>query len=360
MSRVQFSKDEVNVQDFYPPFMPGFPAAKKFKTPVSPRENYEALYKKELPLWLPLSADANIFAPRVNPDNISRGMALEANHLAPEELVGGRDMFGIEWVYIPQVGGSMVTPGKPAFIDANDWNKVLKFPDIDKWDWEGSAKVNAGYLNDNRALTFSMLNGLYERLISFMDFDNAVVALIDDDQKDAVHALFDKLATLYDQIIEKAKKYFNPMIINFHDDWGGQQAPFFSLATVQEMILPYLKRVVDSVHSRGMFFDMHSCGKNELLVSAYIDAGCDAWGGPQPMNDKDMLYEKYGDKLIIGLDPDIEFTPATLDADAIASAKRFIAKYGPSMEKKPFLCATMNGSQAFNDTLYEESRKLFG
>jgi uroporphyrinogen-III decarboxylase len=125
-----------------------------------------------------------------------------------------------------------------------------------------------------------------------------------------------------------------------------------------EMIVPHLKRVVDFVHSQGMIFDMHSCGKNELLVPAYIAAGCDSWSG-QTMNDKDMLYEKYGDKIILGLDADIEFTPATTDAEAAAAAKRFVAKYGPSVEKKPFLCSAFSMTPAWAETLYEESRKLF-
>jgi hypothetical protein len=29
-------------------------------------------------------------------------------------------MFGIEWEYVPQVGGSMVRPGKPFVEDANE------------------------------------------------------------------------------------------------------------------------------------------------------------------------------------------------------------------------------------------------
>ncbi|AEF85625.1 putative veratrol:corrinoid protein metyltransferase [Treponema primitia ZAS-2] len=360
MESVPFSKEELAVSEHWPPLFPGAPGAKKFKTPVTPRENYEALYKGELPHWLPLMADQCLLTPRIDPDNIARGMALEVNPLSPEELVGGKDKFGIEWIYVPQVGGSTVKPGNPALEDANDWPKVIKFPDISKWDWEGSAKANAAYTTDGRALTFSIFTGFYERLISFMDFENAVVALIDDDQKDAVKDLFDKLAELYKEIITNAKKQYNPLVINFHDDWGGQQAPFFSLATVQEMIVPYLKKVVDHVHSQGMYFDMHSCGKNELLVPAYIEAGCDSWGGAQSMNDKSMLYDKYGDKLIIGLDPDVALGPDTKTEDAVAAAKRFVAKYGPSMEKKSFLCSAMGTPPAFDETVYEESRKLFG
>jgi hypothetical protein len=52
---------------------------------------------------------------------------------------GGKDFFGIEWEYIPQVGGSMVRPGKGALLeDVNDWEKVIKFPNLDDYDWEAA------------------------------------------------------------------------------------------------------------------------------------------------------------------------------------------------------------------------------
>ena len=82
------------------------------------------------------------------------------------------------------------------------------------------------------------LNGWFERLISFMDFDNAVVALIDEDQKDAVKELFDRLSDLYIKIIDKYLEYF-PGIDGFciHDDWGAQKDTFFSPDTAMEMIV---------------------------------------------------------------------------------------------------------------------------
>jgi hypothetical protein len=92
-------------------------------------------------------------------------------------------MFGIEWEYIAQVGGSMVRPGKPFIEDANELADKVVWPDIDKWDWEGCAKANVEYLSKPNFNICWFLNGWYERLISFMDFEGAVVAMIDEDQR---------------------------------------------------------------------------------------------------------------------------------------------------------------------------------
>ena len=57
----------------------------------------------------------------------------------------------------------------------------------------------------------------------------------------------------------------------FHDDWGTQLAPFFSLDTCREMLVP-----------------------------AMVEANMDAWCG-QPMCDKFALWDNYGDKIAIGI-----------------------------------------------------------
>ena len=135
-------------------------------------------------------------------------------------------MFGIEWEYIPAAGGSMVRPGKPFLEDANEWKEKVVWPDVDSWDWEGSAKANNGiYLKDDKFNVCWFLNGWYERLISFMDFEGAILALVDEDQKDAVKEFFDKLSDLYIKIFDKFCTYF-PQIDAFciHDDWGSQKS----------------------------------------------------------------------------------------------------------------------------------------
>ncbi len=70
------------------------------------------------------------------------------------------------------------------------------------------------------------------------------MALIDEDQKQAVKDFFDKLTDLYIQICDKMMVYF-PNIdgFNCHDDWGSQKETFFSPDIVEEMIVPYMRRL---------------------------------------------------------------------------------------------------------------------
>ena len=213
-------------------------------------------------------------------------------------------MFGIDWVYVPSARGSMVKPGNPALKDANDWERVIKFPDVRSWDWAKSVELNKDFVKGDKWISFWILTGAwFERLVSFMDFDAAVMALIDEDQQDAVHALFTKTTQVMCDLVDVALEYF-PEIDSFcvHDDWGSQAQPFFSYDTAMEMIVPHMKVLTDHIHSKGKIADMHSCGHTEKRVECYIAAGWDSWT-PQPMNDSARLFEEYGDKIMIGVDP---------------------------------------------------------
>ena len=118
-----------------------------------------------------------------------------------------------------------------------------------------------------------------------------------------------------------------------HDDWGSQRAPFFSLDTVREMLVPPLSKVVKHVHSKGLFYDMHCCGQVEALLPAMIEAGVDSWSG-QPMNDKAMLYHKYGKEILIGVEtPDIpeDMPDAQVDEIAKKYVEEFMVPGAPAM-----------------------------
>lgn len=362
MDRILFDQKEV---DGKTESMGMFGPAITFDYPVSPKENYRLLYEGKTPYWFPGFGDMQMMTPRIDPDNTARAFSFEAQPFPPDEWVGGPDKFGTEWVYVPVAQGSMVVPGNPTMTNTNDWQDLINFPDVAKWDWAGSAEANKDWVKTDKWFVFSHLSGLFERLISFMDFENAAVALIDPDQKKATLALLDAIA---DTTIDIAGRAFDAYggfdTFNMHDDWGAQAGPFFSEAVCMEMIVPSLKKIIDFTHNElGIYYDMHSCGKNELLVPCYIAAGVDSWMG-QPMNDKKMLYDKYGDKIILGIEPDLPFDffnpdPSITLEDTCASAQRFIDMYLPNFQEKPVTMGFFGGPPGYDEWFYEASRKAF-
>lgn len=267
---------------------------------ITPRENWLRFLRGEKPEWMPLVSEVQSIHPDIVPDNVARGFVMESRKMDPA-CYGGPDMYGVRWVFEPAVGGSMEDPGIPPILeDIADWEDVIRFPDIDSWDWEGAAARNKDFLRPELLHGTTVFTGIFERLISFMGFEGAAMALIDEDCAPELEALLTRLTDTNIKLIGKLKQYFDLDLVYFHDDWGGQLSPFFSIDTCREVLLPQLKRVVDFCHENGIFFELHSCGHNDALVPCMVEAGVDAWCG-QPMCDKFALWEQYGDKLAIGL-----------------------------------------------------------
>ncbi len=137
--------------------------------------------------------------------------------------------------------------------------KSRKIPDIDALDWDRCKEKNEILNTSERALHTSILNGLFERLISFMDFENAALALIDEDQQDAIHALLDRVVDMYIDLMEHFLSFMKLDGVLMHDDWGSQRAPFFAPCCCREMIAPHLKRFVDYCTAKD-------CGLNSIAA----------------------------------------------------------------------------------------------
>ncbi|MDR0906916.1 MAG: methyltransferase [Oscillospiraceae bacterium] len=357
MSVPKFDPKELNIVSEISSF-PGAPTISVYSFPVTPREAVIAMYKREA-VWQITGMEQKMFNPRINPDNIVKALVSDG----PGRLAaaGGKDIFGIEWEYVAQVGGSTVRPGTPFLADANEWYDKVVWPDIDSWDWAGAAKENEQYLaTDNYVISY-LFTGWYERLISFMDFEPAIMAMVDEDQTDAVKALFDKLSDLYIRIIDKYLEYF-PQIDGFcvHDDWGSQKDTFFSPAIVTEMIVPYMKRVTDHLHSKGKFCDLHSCGQLFKQIPNIIAAGWDSWSGQLEINDFTKLYDAFGDKLIIGIATDPSVSPAASEDELRAAAVDFADKFCDA--KKPSMLnfySNMSLPRVFREELYIRSREHY-
>lgn len=331
-----------------------------FDTPVTPAENFRAVIDGKNPLWMPMTSDTKMFTPRIDSENIARGFVFDGEDPYPVEQYGGPDKFGTEWVFVPVAGGSMVKPGAPRLEDIHDWKEVITMPDLSTWDWERSSKVNAEYLSGGQMNCITFLSGfMYERLVSFMDFEAAAIATIDDEQMDDAKELCNAmLDQVYIPYLEYIKKYYPQIkMISLHDDWGSQRAPFFSLATAREMFVPIMKRFGEKCKELGFVFELHSCGKNDLVFPAYLEAGVQFWNGMN-INDKKALYAQYGDEFVFGVDPseivkDMDASHEALEAEAKAFCEYYIRD-----GKCHAVANTMRANPYFIECVYRISRQM--
>ncbi len=345
--KIPFVETEMEAIDVRPGLFGG-PGTPIKNTPVSPRQNTQSLYRDKKPYWMPAVGEVGFIMDCWN-GHMGRG--------GPGGLV---DDLGIEWVYEPTAGGSIVHPEKPQLLeDVNDWKEKVKLPDPSKWEWEEVAKNNK--IDTRYSYQTSYTNGFgFERLISMMGFVPAAMALLDEEQIDAIKEMNQAFADFACEVIDLQCKYFPAMdIINFHDDWGSQQSTFFSEEIAREIYLPYMKQICDCIHAHGRIASLHSCGHNDARVQVFIDAGFDEWA-PQEMNDIEWLYDNYGDKIVFAVWPDRDDIATLSDEEQRAEARRFVDRF--SVPGKPVTLGfgvMRTTGQAFQDEVYRYSRQVY-
>ena len=370
MSRPAFSEKEFEIIDarpvaadfIYRAFADEngqLPPEVTYNRPITEKENWRLFVKGETPWWIPVGGwgycDMNIFRPRMNPDLYATQHFIDGEGpitFPSNEICSS--WFNVTWVFVPVAKGATVKPGHPKFTDASEWEKYISMPDLDELDWDGCAKANKEYLNTPKLNQLGILSGFWERLMSLMDVDNAAIAMIDEEQQEGVKRLFSALADMYIEYIRRMKDRLDIDCVLIHDDWGHQLGPFFSKDTIREMIVPYLRRVVDYVHSRDMIFELHSCGKNETLVPLMIEAGVDLWC-PQPINDIDALLEKYKDQPIAFGDTVFPLPRETDPSEYERLAEEMVKKYSG---RRAFI-AYRFPPEEFMKQLYKKSREYF-
>lgn len=337
MSFSRFSEDEMEVVKTIPG--PKGSYTEIFNTPISPKENLMRMYAGKTPMWIPSLGETIQMKIDIDPENIARSPS------------GGVDGYGVEWTFVDVVGGATVRPGAPKVPDINNWEDYITVPDPDKWDWKGCWERHKDELDPNYATYIMFGSNLFERLIAVMDCGNACIALIDEDQKEGVHRFFRAVTAYRKRYYELVKQWFDADIVNFNDDWGTQNGPFFSYATAEEMLVPYVAESCKKAHELGMIVDLHCCGKVEPLVPLFIQEGMDSWGG-QPLNDKPALKKKYGDRMLFTYELDLGRDP---DDDTVkAAVKGFMEDFG--YDNRGF---DRSRSAKFSRELYRASRKNF-
>lgn len=358
MMKSKFSTEELICKGYYESPIPNKPSAPILNSPISAKENLLMAMNGEKPYWYPavsmIGGDYKPLRPRIMPDNYVAHYIMDGEPPIDWSTISNDQpsWFDTMWRYEEIAGGAIIVPGSYRIDDINDWEK-LTFPNLDDYDWEGNAKANAAYLNTEIPIEYGIPTGYWERLMAILPVTEAAMALIDEDCQDAIHAFFTKLTDFYVEYLHRVKKYYNPDIILLHDDWGHQNGSFFSLDTCYEMIHPYFKKFVDTVHELGMCFELHCCGKAQDLVPAMVDAGVDLWC-PQPMNDYKMLTETYRDKgILFGIlvDP---IAPEMPDEVAYEAAKQLVDTYGNTS----IAYVNYGGSMKFYEYVYELSRKV--
>lgn len=255
---------------------------------ITLKENMRLVYDHKVPEFMPFMTDFNS-AFLVGMDFVNE---------RPEVPGVNKDWFGQSWTWEELSSACNPTPGCHLLKDITQWRDVIKFPDLDKLDWEGhAAKDTANWDRENKFSRITIGFGLWERLFSIMNFEDALCALIE--EPEACYDFFGAIADHKIRLHELAIKHYKPDVLIMHDDYGNHKNLFMSPKSWRELIKPHLKRIVDSVQSQGVIYEHHNCGYFESIIEDMLEIGIGATNPVHISNNLANLKKNYGNRMVM-------------------------------------------------------------
>lgn len=249
---------------------------------LTPKENMIRMLNHEVPDYVPYQPEA------------FQMIRANAIHERPYGYVTGYDWFGVHWT--SENGLPVPTAGAAHVLDdITQWRDVVKFPDLDNWDWETDARRDCAEQDPDKLTFIIMGTGPFERLHALMGFEEALCALVTEPEE--CGEFFGAVVDFKIKQMKYLKQYYKVDIVHFHDDWGSQRDLFFSPDIWRKLLKPHIKRAVDATHDIGIYFIMHSCGKIDRIADEIADLGIDVLDPAQPINDLQHWKESFGDKV---------------------------------------------------------------
>ncbi|MEX2752054.1 MAG: uroporphyrinogen decarboxylase family protein [Candidatus Freyarchaeota archaeon] len=111
------------------------------------------------------------------------------------------------------------------------------------------------------------------------------------------------------------------------DDYAYKHGPFMSVKLFREFIAPYLKKIVDEVHRRGVPFIKHCDGYIWPILDDIVNTGIDALHPIEPQAGMSVreVKEKYGDRLCVMGNVDVtNVLPLGTVEDTVKDVRRCI------------------------------------
>ena len=249
---------------------------------MTSKENFYAMINNEQPEYAPAFV-------------LDFNMSVLLTNNADQPWQGGTDPFGVNWSLTHE--GPLPKPGEFMFTEISDWEKYVKFPDIDSLGLEQMAAVEQQGFDPDKPTALASVCGIFERMAAFMGFENTLMALCEDPEE--CQRFADAFADYKIATIERGIDLLHPDMLILFDDIATARGLFMSPDCWREIFKPSYQRIVDAVHAKGVIYSQHTCGKCEDIIDDYVDIGVRWWNSAQPMNNLVKIMEKYSDRLVV-------------------------------------------------------------
>jgi uroporphyrinogen decarboxylase len=295
-----------------------------FKDPMTPRERWLAVLKRETPDRVPMDYWATPeFNRRLRQHlnvrttrqalvklNVDLVASVGPEYVGPS-IRRGYDVFGCRHTSIDYGSGvySEVTQHPLAgYHSVEEIETHYTWPNPDWWDYSGvpgQAKRNQRY---------PIRGGGSEPFLTYKDLRGQEQALVDlMENPEIVHYCLDKLFELaYQNTLRIFEAIPGQVTLTYvAEDMGSQSNLLFSPASIRKFLLPRMKRIIDLSHQGGAYVFHHNDGNILRILPELVDLGIDLLNPIQwraDGMDRHLLKQTYGSRLVFHGAMDNQYT----------------------------------------------------
>ena len=295
------------------------------------KENYLAMLRGEIPDYIPSMYE-------------QRSAGFNEELLTPVFCPDGpiTTVLGVRYVGSPDLmNGALPEPGFILLDDITKWRDVIKAPDLSDYDWEKYYHDKTKDIDRSTKLLHVVGGDYFLTLISFMGFENAMIALYEEPEE--VMALLEYVSAFYIKVLKEQIRWTKPDTMTLMDDDAAYRAPFFSVDMYREFFKPFHKLHCDLARENGILIERHDCGRSESFVPDWIDLGIVSWTPAQATNDIPYIKKTYGDKIaIVGGWDNLKYDGCTDMDELRAALKAYVDLLAPGGR---FSFAAMGGGR---------------
>lgn len=217
---------------------------------------------------------------------------------------------------------SVTITGRKSF-DEYQW------PDPEKIDLPLYKELGKSIIPGMKAIPFAP-GGVLENVTNILGYDNLCYLLFDDPQ--LVKDVCDKVGMILNRYYELVSGFDFVGAVMVNDDWGFNSQTMLKVEDMREYIMPWHKKIVETIHKTGKPAIMHSCGQLDAVMDDIIDdIGFDAKHSYEDnILPVETAYDKWGKRIAIIGGIDVNFMCTASPRDIFNRAGRLIEKTGVS------------------------------
>ena len=282
-----------------------------FDTPITPLENFKRVAARDNPLWVTNSTtDIQTLMAQEVVYKDDRGTQIHTDFRDSRNAIEDYDFtdwFNTTWTWVASAGGAMLKPGSILVEDILDWERVIKWPVLSEWDFASrAADFMRNEYKPGKVMHYDIGRGGTERFISLVGgYTEGMLAMAE--EPEAVLDLLNRYADFEIELFDTINALYPLDMVTYHDDWGTERDTFFSERMMEEIVFAPTKRIIDHIKSKGVAFELHSCGNIARFLPYMADLGADFLQIQRRAVNIPEMKKNFGDK--IGFNSGIEGLP---------------------------------------------------